>query len=156
MSAPAVNAFVPEPRSTIQRMFGSASNCPSAAGIPRHIASLSALRFAGLSKISQPAVPRFSTSNRPSLIAFRFRPGSPPYNLAGVASKERNRPSTLPTCVMTRNSGIQVSVSNHDQKTDATFVASARADVIRGRRQPPRPLSSFRVARSHPTVVFNA
>src|SRR5689334_15997086 len=69
MSAPAVNAFVPEPRSTTQRTSGSASNCANAAGMPRHIAALIAFRLAGLSKTSQPVDPRFSTSNFPSLTA---------------------------------------------------------------------------------------
>src|SRR3954451_17390490 len=64
MSAPAANASVPAPRKATQRTSGSASNCAMAGGMPRYIAPLIALRFAGWSKMIQPTAPRFSTLSR--------------------------------------------------------------------------------------------
>src|SRR3979411_2076337 len=64
MSAPAANASVPAPRNTTQRTSGSASKPAIAGAMPRHIAPLRALRFAGWSKTIQPTLPRFSTLSR--------------------------------------------------------------------------------------------
>src|SRR3954469_1323099 len=61
MSAPEANASVPAPRNATQRTSGSASNWAIARGIPRHIAALMALRFAGWLNTIQPTAPRFST-----------------------------------------------------------------------------------------------
>ena len=63
MSAPETKAFSPAPFSTITRIAGSASSRSSASGSARHMATESALCFAGLLKVIQPTAPAVSTSN---------------------------------------------------------------------------------------------
>src|SRR5438445_13772537 len=67
MSLPGEKAFSPAPRTITQRMLSSADSSFTAAPRSRHIALVSALRFAGRLRITVAMAPSRATSISPSM-----------------------------------------------------------------------------------------